>query len=239
LGTNDLAIGKEGTFAYEFVVPDEPQGDSRRIKGVLHKRLGPGERRLLGEAPVLETIEYQREAWQLYARVVLTASDKRTASVASACFSVDRELMRMLRRGDVLNVSRTRCGGIGLSVLRNDHLVAAAGAIAHVPLGVGVSVHTPSDLVHQAEAVFQTRDPQYRSHEHPIEVSIGGETRIVHRGARIDPYELFIRHGFLPGMPGTDVCASIERRGVCPDTAAVTSAQLLEAEGLQMKEWDR
>lgn len=36
------------------------------------------------------------------------------------------------------------------------------------------------------------------------------------------------------GMPGRDESLSIERRGVCPDTAAHTTAQLLEAEGVEL-----
>ena len=43
-------------------------------------------------------------------------------------------------------------------------------------------------------------------------------------------YEIFVRHGFLWGDPGTDESVSIELRRVCPDTAAHTTAQLLEQE---------
>ena len=65
----------------------------------------------------------------------------------------------MLRPGDALHISRTRCAGVGLSVLRESQLVAAAGAVSAVPLGAEVTVSHPGDLVRQAEAIFRVRDP--------------------------------------------------------------------------------
>jgi hypothetical protein len=46
-----------------------------------------------------------------------------------------------------------------------------------------------------------------------IELSVGGVTRILHGGRpTLGPYEVFVRHGFLRGMPGTDESLSIERQ---------------------------
>ena len=206
---------------------DLPKDDLRRVRH--------GDRRLVGHAPSLEASEYQRQPWQLYARITLIASDPSNATVKSVSFSVERGLVRVLRLGDVLHISRTGCAGIGLSILRDDQLVAAAGAISYVPLGVDVSVRFPDDLTDQVEAIYRTRDPEYEMREYPIELSIEGATRILHGGRpRIGPYEVLVRHGFFPGIPGTNECVSIERCGVCPDTAAHTSAQLLEEEGLQI-----
>jgi hypothetical protein len=141
----------------------------------------------------------------------------------------------VLRRGDVLHISRSGRCGLGLSILREDLLIAAAGAITKVPLGLGASARMPGDLIAQAERAFRTRDPDYRMNDRPFELSIAGETRILHTGRpQIGPFDVFVRHGFLDGLPGGDVCASIERRGVCPDTAAHTSAELLEREGLEI-----
>jgi hypothetical protein len=74
-----------------------------------------------------------------------------------------------------------------------------------------------------------TRAAGSRVHrDHPIELSIAGDTRIMHSGRpTMGRYDVLIRHGFIMGMPGTDACVSIERRGVCPDTAAHTTAQVV------------
>jgi hypothetical protein len=78
--------------------------------------------------------------------------------------------------------------------------------------------------------------PGYVMRECPIELTVAGETRIFTRGrATLGPCEIFMRHGSLLGVPGTDECVSIERKGACPETAANTSAQLLETEGLRME----
>jgi hypothetical protein len=232
-----MVMSRDGTFDYVFVAAEESRDGSMRMQGSLRQALSPGDRRLAGHEPVLQCAEYQRESWQLYSRLTLIATDERNATVASASISVERGLVRMLRRGDIVHITRTACAAIGLSVLRDDHLVAAAGAIASVPLGSDVSARGPWDLIQQAEAIFQRRDPSYNLRDRPIEVSVAGETRILHCGRpRMGTYDVLVRHGFLWGIPGTDACASIERRGVCPDTAAHTSAQLLEEGGIDIVE---
>jgi len=229
-----MVMAIEGTFDYVFDV-STVAGAAGPLQGRPREPLARTDRRLLGHAPLLEAVEYQREAWQLYARITLTGGEGRHASVRSASFSVDRGLVRVLRQGDVLYISRTLCAGLGLSILRDGQLVAAAGAITSVPLGTDVSARHPGDLVEQAEQIFRTRDPQYRTRESPIELSVAGVTRILHGGRpTLGPYEVFVRHGFLRGIPGTDESLSIERRGVCPDTAAHTTAQLLDEEGLRL-----
>jgi hypothetical protein len=229
-----MSIGPEGTFEYVFDV----NADLRRRGEVAARApdpVGAATKRLLGGSPTLRAVHYERQAWQLYARLTLTAADSHDALVAQASFSVDRNLIHMLREGDSLYVSRTACGGVGLSVIREGGLIAAAGAITHVPLGNDAFARLPLDLIRQAESLFQTRDAEYEMGDCPLELSIAGETRILHGGSpQIGPYDVVVRHGFVRGLPGTDVCASIERRGVCPDTAAHTSAQLLEEEGLQL-----
>jgi hypothetical protein len=229
-----MVLSREGTFAYVFDVPDRWDG---RMQGTVCESIKAGARRLVGHTPFFQATEYQREPWQLYARITLTAADKGEALVSRVSFSVERGLVRVLRPGDLLHVSRTTCGGIGLSIVRDDRLIAAAGAITDVPLGADVCASYPADLIDQAEAILRTRDPKYRLRDRPIELSIAGETRILHSGRpRMGAYDVLVRHGFLEGLPGVDVCASIERRGVCPDTAAHTSAELLESEGLQLIE---
>ena len=231
-----MVMPVSGTFDYTFVVPSGSRSGSRRMKGTLTAKPGwHDRRRLLGRSAILEAVEYQKEAWQLYSRLTLTAGNKWTATARSFAFSVDRALIVMLRQDDVLNISRTACAGLGLSVLREGRLVAAAGAVSAVPLGPDVSVRHTFDLVQRAEAIFRVRDPEYEMKDHPVELRVGNVTRILHVGRpTIGDYEVLVRHGFIAGMPGTNESVSIELRRVCPDTAAHTSAQLMEQEGQEL-----
>ena len=218
-----------GTFDYRFVVPEGPASGTRRMPGGLREPIDHDPERLLGHAPLLETVEYQREPWQLYSRITLSATDKQYAIARAFAFSVDRELIAMLRPEDVLFISRTHCAGLGLSVLRGGELVAAAGAVIHVPLGPTVSVRSPMELIDQAEAIFRARDPEYRMGNQPVELCVGDVRRILHGGRpTIGGFEILVRHGFLRGLPGTNECISIERLKMCPSTAAHNSAQLME-----------
>jgi hypothetical protein len=224
-----------GTFDYTFTVPHGPRSGSRRMNGILREAPEHDPRRLVGHAPVLEALEYQLKPWQLFSRVTLTPADPVNALVKAFAFSVDRALIRMLRTDDVLHLSRTNCAGLGLSVLREGRLVAAAGAVTSVPLGTDVRVRHPYELVRRAEAIFRTSDSEYHMANYPVEVRIGGVTRLLESGRpTMGEYDVLVRHGFLFGMPGTNECVSIERRKVCPDTAAHTSAQLMEEESQQI-----
>jgi hypothetical protein len=155
-----MVMSVVGTFDYEFVVLAEEPSACRRIPGTCRENLDNGERgRLVGHAPLLETIECQREAWQLYARVTLRAARRTHATVASASFLVDRQLTSALRGGDRLHIIRTHVAGLGLSILRDGQLVAA-GDVTSVPLGRDVRARTPMDPVNAAEAIIRTRDPR-------------------------------------------------------------------------------
>ena len=67
-------IPTSGTFDYTFVVPAEARTGS--IRSFLREPLEADPARLLGHAPILEAVEYQREAWQLYSRMFVF-TDKR------------------------------------------------------------------------------------------------------------------------------------------------------------------
>ena len=223
-----MAIGPGGTFQYIFEVPHD---FATSVNGrPLNERKPGQEKMFLGSAPTMEATEYERQPWQLFARVDLRAWTRRVS------FSVDRGMIRVLRKGDEVCFSRSSCGGIGMSIVRDDMLIAAAGAIHLVPLGSDVHVRVPVDLIAEAEAVLQRRDPKYRMHDQPVEISVGDETLIIHSGRpRLGPYDVFMRHGFLRGLPGEDCSISIERVGVCPDTAAHTTAQLLHDERYELE----
>ena len=219
-----------GTFDYKFVVSDESFGGKRQIQGMLREPIQGDQDRLLGHTPLLQTVEYQ-EKRQLLCRVTLTATERHHAMASSFSFTEDRELIAMLRAKDVLHISRTQCAGLGLSILRNEELVAAAGAVTCVPLGPTVNVRYTHELIEEAEAIFRARDPEYDMRNYPVELRVGDVLHILHEGRpTMGDYEILVRHGRIWGMPGTDECVSIERLKICPSTAAHNSAQLMEAE---------
>ena len=67
--------------------------------------------------------------WVLRSRFTVNGGEQ------SGTFHVDRSLTSALRAGDVIHIAQTERGGLGLSVLRNQRLVVAVGAISVVPLG--------------------------------------------------------------------------------------------------------
>lgn len=151
-----MAIASSGTFEYVAVVPDGLRSGPRlmcrlRDDGTLEK--GTVGTRLVGQSPTLEILHIgvtpdvrlspftgrARPKVQL-SRIVLRAEGNAHASIASFSFCVDRELTNVLRPGDALFMSRTGCGGIGLSIVRGGTLVAAVGALSAVPHGQHVTV---------------------------------------------------------------------------------------------------
>jgi hypothetical protein len=217
------------SFTYRFEVPEDPRA---AMAGRIWDRFGNDRQCLLGPAPVLTWEEYIPEPWKLYARVAVTAIEKRGARAASISFTVERGILKILQPGDLLYLNGNSM--IGLSILRGDDLIAAAGAatgLSYIPVGSDVDVRIPGDLIGQAEAIFRTRDPEYRMVARPVEIAIAGTTRITRWDrSRMGSYEVFIR----ASVRDRDPCVSIERLGVCPETAAHTSAQLLDQHPYQI-----
>jgi len=240
-----------GTFDYVAIVPD--RSDNGTFECVVQVRepvicCGDDLRdsRLVGITPVLRTTDAgvtpdagPRRPWVLRTCITLTAATRRLATVAAVSFHIDKALTSCFRVGDVVHLARTACGGLGLSLLRGGDLVVAVGAITAVPLGRGVVARIPTDLIAGAEEIFRRRDPDFELPECPLEVSGDRTLSVIYRGRRtLGPYELFVEHGFLKGLPGTDVCAAIWRKGSCPGEAATASAMLLEGQGsLSMSQW--
>ena len=69
-----MVMAKCGTFDYKFVVPDWSLGGTRQMQGMLREPIQGDQERLLGHAPLLQTVEYHREKRQLLCRVTLTVS---------------------------------------------------------------------------------------------------------------------------------------------------------------------
>ena len=246
-----MAILPSGTFDYvgimpagdgpPWTVPMETAVDRRDVRlpslAAAHPRLR------IEEAGLTPNAGYSGGVWRpsvLRARFSLTADPSSPLTGMTRAFHLDLALARALKPGDTLHLSRTPCGGIGVSVLRSGRLVVAVGAVTSVPLGKDIVVRIPRDLIAEAEAVFKRRDPSFGFAEYPLEITVGSETllepasclaRFSSRPERASAYEIVVWQGFRCGIPGTDVSAAIFSRRLCSAPGAHASAQLLAAEG--------
>jgi len=187
------------------------------------------------------------------ARVKLTASSKEDATVASASFYVDMGLVSRLQPGDTLHLARTGSGGLGIAVMRDEALVVAVGAVAAVPLGKDLIARYPGEVMHDVAELFRKAAGASAGGEYLASESLGFESpfrevplEIVAEGRRhffckanveIGPYRVFMVHGFLPGIPGSEACAAISRIGACSDAAANSTAHLLDVGEIEIVRW--
>ena len=83
-------------------------------------------------------------------------------------------------------------------------------------------------MLKKAEAILRQRDQEFEFLHHPIEICIGERPRILHRGRlQMGGYHVWVEHGLLPGMPGTDESVSITLDEACDWVAGSASAQLV------------
>jgi len=248
-----MTISPAGTFDYVAVVPADA---SRRWRAQLRQtptdEHGRSEaRRLVGISPWLEiseagpTPDVRSSAHTgtvlprvLRSRVTLEASTPEGA-FRSVSFCLDSGLTSVLHAGDELNVARTHCGGVGVSIIRDRQLLAAAGAVTAVPLSNSVQARIPWDVASAAEATFKRVDPRFEFRELPVELRVRDDVRLLYRGRpHIGAYEVFAEHGFYAGTPGTDECLAVCSSGNCPITAAIASALLLDVhDGFEISRW--
>jgi hypothetical protein len=238
-----------GTFSYVVTIPGTSQESGSPWPVSLAEKFElTGESiqddRLLGHSPTLAIADGgtvfpqdKRLGEVVRSRFTLTASRKKHATLSSAAFYVDRNITSLLKPGDLLYLSRTSCAGLALSLLRNDELILAAGAVTAVHLGRHVKVMYPLELVREAEGVFRKSDPTFEFAQTPLLFHVGTESRIVFGGSvRLGDYKILVRHGHIAGTPGTEECAAIwtADRDARP---AACSAELLESGGLEMRRW--
>ncbi len=248
-----MALPVWSTFSYAANVPP-PAESSRpwpvRLHGAL-ERTGNDrpDSRLVGTSPTLEITDagltqnpgWIRGRWRpevLRSRLTFRASERKSSAAGAASFYVDRSLISRLQAGDLLYVARTGCGGVGLSVLRDGRLVVAVGAVTSVPLGSTVDARCPHEVITEAESLFRKLDSTFEFCELPIELTVGGEKAILPgSSSRLQGYEIYVLHGFYRGTPGVNECVAITASGSCPATAANASAQLLDADALDVEQW--
>lgn len=164
----------------------------------------------------------------LRSEIRLVATDKKYDASETASYFVDRVLLRVLRPGDVFHIAGTCCGGVGASAIRGGKLVFAVGAVVAVPLGSQISMKIPYESLRKAEEILRQRDPEFEFLDYPIEICIGGRPKILYCGhLQMGGYHVWVEHGFLLGLPGTDESVSITCDEVCDWVAGSASAKLL------------
>lgn len=234
-----MVMPLSGTFAYSTTVPVDglnafpwamksPKPFERSGDELVDKRL-------VGWSPLF----YIREAGAPpdsgrsspeggLSEIRLVATDKKYASLKMVSYFLDPALIRVLRPGDIFNITRTGCGGIGVSTIRQGKLIFAVGEVTAVPLGSDISVEIPYELLSKAEAILRQRDPSFEFLYHPVEVCISESRKIWYRGlAQMGGYHVWVEHGFMQGMPGTPESVSITLDEACDWMAGRESAQLL------------
>jgi hypothetical protein len=238
-------IHPRGTFDYVCTMPDlgsmpwtlRLHTDAGRRNPSFPSLAGSTARLEIEEAGLTPNAGYERATWRpevLRARFRLAAGRWSLLKRTVAHFHLDLSLAKALRSGDALHLSRTGCGGVGVSAVRDGELVFAVGAVTAVALGKSVSVRVPRDLIVEAEAVFRRRDPTFELPELPLEISVGRRTLLLLGSQeRFAGYEVRVFAGFRPGMPGTNESVAISRCGLCSQLGANASAQLLAADGLR------
>lgn len=244
-----MVLPSRGTFSYVVTIPSTSQDSGSPWPVSLAEKLeltgdSMQDDRLLGHSPMLMISDGgtafsqdKRYGEIVRSRFTLTASRKKHATVSSAAFEVDRDITRLFRPGDLLYISRTCCAGLGLSLVRNNELILAVGAVTAVHLGPHLKVLHPFELVREAERVFRKSDSTFGFVQAPLLFITGTESRIVFNGSRwLGDYKIFVKHGHIEGTPGTDECAAIWTAD--RDTRAATcSVELLESGGLEMHRW--
>jgi hypothetical protein len=239
-----------GTFDYVTTVPKNSADSSSEWEVRLRspvKQTGSAvsDHRLVGYAPRLQITDVgltpdpgpQRPS-VMRSRLTLTAASSQDATVSAISFHVDRDLISLLQPGDDLHMARTSCAALGLSMLRRGRLLAAVGAVTGVPLGDDFQAQFPFRLVEKASAVFAKADPEFEFREIPIEFVEKKHRRILFHGpCRLGQYGVFMWHGFLPGMPGTNESAAICEASRQVPAFASLSAQLLEADPAGITRW--
>jgi hypothetical protein len=231
-----MVIPQSDTFDYTAVVP--ANGMKKSSWPVHHSNAVEC---LLGPAPTIKIVDVGLPKGStkstasgfvlprvLRSQIILTATDS-SSDVTHAAFHVDREFAAPLQAGDTIRIVRNHLGALAIAILREDHLVAAAGAVTSIALG-NVSARIPRQLIEAALDVFRPHDPDFAFREWPVAVEVGASRAVLFSGRRdLGEYCVFVEHGLFAGDSAASECLSISRTGLVSDIAAIASAQLLDA----------
>ena len=216
-----MVIHSSGTFEYAASFTKEGFSTSDIV---LHGAdlSGKNDERLVGLNP---RIRFWND------RLVLIASESRKSCMRNVSFPIGDAVKLAARPGDQLYLVRTGSGGIALSLLRQEKLILATGAITSVPLGRDIQeVRRAADV-----------DPRGFEVDTWLELSVQSERLILREREVLEKggYHIYVERCWEDGEPGTDECVSL---CLADDSAmkiaAMRSAILLANGGLKMVAWD-
>jgi hypothetical protein len=217
-----MAIPRSFTFEYVAEFSKEGFSDSEIV---LHGADSSGENevRLVGLNPMIRF-------WN--GRLVLVASGKDKSSVRNTSFPIGDAVNLAARPGDQLYLILTGSAGIGLSLLRQQRLILAIGAVAEVPLGRDIQAIRGSE--------------GYNFFENPaadrwLEFNVQGEHLMLRERevSEIGDYYIFVERCWQGGLGGTDECVSLcISDNLTMKIAAMRSAILLAHGDLKQVRWD-
>lgn len=214
-------IPLSGTFDYEAEFTTESFRDSDVVLYGTDRR-GQNRDCLVGLNPMIRF-------WNN--RVVIVAHEKSKATCRNISFSFGDPISHSARPGDRLYLVRTGSGAIGLSVLRQQRLILAVGAVTAVPLGRDLQIVRGS-------ASQDSWDPrtdtwlEFRAESEQL-ILIDREVR------EIGDYQIYIEHRWEYGAPGTDECVSVcVADNSALKIAAMRSAILLSNGNWKTTHWD-
>lgn len=215
-------IHSSGTFRYEAEFTSNGFSDSDVVlQGTTMD--SRDEDRLVGHHP---TIRFWRD------RLVLIASEKARSSTRNSSFVIGDAVPLSARPYDRLHVVRTGSGGIGLSLLRENKLVLAIGAVTAVPLGMNINVFERPERKGLMSAYTAETSLEFQVESEQLHLKDRGVTTI-------GPYEVYIEHCWQDGIPGVDECVSLcGANDPAINIASIRSAVLLGHSDLKITRWD-
>lgn len=166
-------IDPSGTFDYFGIAPSRPLASDWNLSLRLPTQIPINpltKKRLVGHAPKLRIEHFGQmpsgPPWPDFpdmqlSLITLIADKKNLALAPSASFFLVKEITDAICPGDHLHITRSSSCGLAISLIRDNVLIFAIGAITMVPLSDCVQAWVPADLVEEAEAIFKKHDPQF------------------------------------------------------------------------------
>ena len=228
-------LPREECFDYFAVIPAAGRELDWHARSREEGGPSANERRLVGKSPHvrIESVGALKGGGQLSAlcsinrpavlasRVVLTASDRTDATASAVTFHLDQGIVDAFCVGDILNLTRSPRGGLGLSVIRGNELVVALGAVTAVPLADLKATVRRDQVVRNIPFSGAT---SRRPWLHPVQVTTADAVPRKPKG-----FTISVWYGAWPPPQDADECVTIVRTGSCPKVAAFASTHLLAA----------
>lgn len=226
-----MALPLYETFHYTMVVPSlskQPmvwplQDASGANPSQFWKRNSHTSHRLLGLDPTLEVGRDQ---------LVLRASSRRHAQVASVSIDIAPHFIEVLHVGYEIHLVREMTSDLGISVLRNGKLIMAIGAVSSAPLG------EPLSLLSREPESCQTKASS--DHNGWIECTVFDETIRLkeNESSSIADFDISVLRCASEGLPGSCECVAISHKTLCSHRVAVDSAKrLMNPNDLTIVDW--